>query len=449
MIADSVLANARAYMKGELVDCFVALNDGKILKIGKETHMPKADVKIDLKHQVVLPGLIDAHVHLRDEGKAYKEDFYSGTASAAAGGFATVIDMPNNEPVTMNAAALRNRMNAAEKRILIDVGFRSEFPRNIEEIEGIVGQGALGFKLFMAEQIGGLDPNDDQAVSEAFKAVSRFALSIAVHAEDGSMLKKAETDLKRNKRNDVTAFLKAHSEDAELKAVTRTLDIARQARIHLHFCHVSTREGLEAMTGAKKSGVRVSCEATPHHLFLSVGDLKHVGMLGVVMPPVREKTHALALWDGVRNGWVDIVASDHAPHALREKEAGSVWEVKVGMPGLETTLPLLLTEVNGKRMSIGDVARLLSEKPAQLFGLERKGNLREQNDADFTVIDLYARFRIDASKFLSKAKYSPFDGREVEGKPVKTFVGGQLIMEDGVIVAKAGSGRIVRREAVS
>ncbi|MGA3191007.1 MAG: dihydroorotase family protein [Candidatus Bathyarchaeia archaeon] len=446
MIVDCVLANAKAYFKQAIVDCSIAFNEGRIFKIGRESSMPTADARFDLKNQLVLPGLIDAHVHLRDEGKSYKEDFVSGTAAAAAGGMTTVLDMPNNEPVTTSADALKNRMKVAKGRILVDVGFRSEFPGNVGEIEGIVREGAVGFKFFMVNQVGGLDVNDDEAMLEAFKAVGKLEVTTSVHAEDEQTLKRAEAELQRRRQNDVAAFLKAHSEKVELRAVTRVLDTVKQGNVHVHFCHVSTLEGLGAIAAGKKSGMPISCEATPHHLLLTVDDLKKAGTLGVTMPPVRDKQHAEALWEGVRNGWVDIVASDHAPHAIGEKEAETVWDVKAGIPGVETTLPLLLTQVKRGRLSIGDVARLMSEKPAEIFSLKGKGCLREGNDADLTVVDVRKKFRIDSSNFQSKAKYSPFDGREVEGKPAKTFVGGQLIMDEGEIVAKPGSGRIIRRQ---
>jgi dihydroorotase (multifunctional complex type) len=446
LIVDTVLTNAKAYIKQAIVDCNIAINNGKIHKIGKQTNMPNADTKTNLENQLVLPGLIDAHVHLRDEQKSYKEDFHTGTAAAAAGGFTTVLDMPNNEPVTMSAETLRNRIKTAENKILVNVGFRSEFPKNIKEIQAIANEGAIGFKLFMANQIGGLDINNDHVIQEAFQTVNKLKLSTAVHPEDAQMLKRAEDEIKRHKKNNVAAFLQAHSAGVELKAVRRMLDIGRQDKMQIHFCHVSTQEGLEAIVEGKKSGTPISCEATPHHLFLSADDLKRIGMSAVTMPPLREKRHVEALWEGIRTGWIDIIASDHAPHAAKEKDAETVWDVKVGIPGLETTLPLLLTEVNHGRLSIGDVVRLMAEKPAAIFKLNGKGYLKEDNDADLTVVDTRKRFRIDSSKFLSKAKYSPFDEWEVEGKPVKTFVSGQLIMDNGEIVAKAGSGHIIRRE---
>ena len=195
MIVDSVLTNAKAYLNGQIIDCSLAVEECKIFKIGKETQMPGADQKTNLKNLLVLPGLIDEHVHLRDEGKAYKEDFMTGTAAAAAGGFTTVLDMPNNEPVTMSAQTLRTRMGVASRRVLVNVGFYSEFPKKLSEIESIVGQGAVGFKLFMGCQIGGLNIDDDVVLEAGFKEVANFDIPVAVHAEDKALLTKNEEEL--------------------------------------------------------------------------------------------------------------------------------------------------------------------------------------------------------------------------------------------------------------
>lgn len=444
MTADLVLVNAKAYANKEMVDCSLAIDQGKIFKIGKETSMPKAEAKINLKKLLVLPGLIDAHVHLRDEGKAYKEDFYTGTAAAAAGGITTVLDMPNNNPVTMSVATLRERIKIAEKKVLVNVGFYSEFPENMNEIGAIAREGAVAFKLFMAEQKGGLNIEDDYALLEAFQTVSKLKLLVAVHAENKKALEKSRGELKKASRNDVGAYLKAHSENVEVKAVKRLLKIVEKTKARIHFCHVSTENGLRTIIDGKKVGLPVTCEVTPHHLFLSAGDLRSIGTLVLTMPPVREERHIEALWNGVKNGWVDIIASDHAPHTLKEKKADSIWDVKVGVPGLETMLPLLLTEVNRGSLTIADIVRLTSEKPAEIFNLKEMGSLREGGNADLTVVDLKRKYVIDASKFYSKAKHSPFDGWKVRGKPVKTFVCGRLVMDEGEIVAKAGSGRVIR-----
>jgi dihydroorotase len=446
LIVDSVLINAKAYLNKEIVDCSIAIENGRIFKIGKPPQMPNADEKTNLKNMLVLPGLIDVHVHLRDEGKAYKEDFYTGTAAAAAGGFTTVLDMPNNDPVTLSAETLKNRMRIAENRSLVNIGFYSEFPKDLGAAAGIVAQGAVGFKLFMAHQVGGLNIDDDEALQEAFTKVGELAVPVAVHAEDKTLLMANEKRLKRANRHDAAAFLKAHSEDVELKAVERLLEVSAQTGVRLHFCHITTDGGLNAVIEAKKSGRNVTCEVTPHHLLLSNTDYEHYGLMLTIMPPLRGESNIMALWKGVAEGWVDVLGSDHAPHTLSEKSAGSVWDVKVGVPGLETTLPLMLTMVRKHRISLAHMVQMLSEKPTEIFNLRDRGGLVQGQKADLTVVDFNQKFRIDASKFHSKAKYSPFDGWEVQGRPVKTFVNGSLIMDEQEIVANAGSGEVIRGE---
>jgi dihydroorotase (multifunctional complex type) len=448
LIVDSVLTNAKAYLNKEIVDCSIAIENGEIFKIGKQTQMPNADEKTNLRNMLVLPGLIDVHAHLRDEGKAYEEDFFTGTAAAAAGGITTVLDMPNNTPVTMNTETLRNRMRIAENRSLVNVGFYSEFPKNLGEVADIVAQGAVGFKLFMARQVGGLKIDYDEALKEAFRKVGELGLPVAVHAEDKTLLMANIDRLKRANRHDATAFLKAHSKRVELKAVERLLEVSAQTGVQLHFCHITTEEGLNAVVEAKKSGRNVTCEVTPHHLLLSSADYEHYGLMLTIMPPLRGESTIEVLWKGIADGWVDVLGSDHAPHTLSAKSASSVWDVKVGVPGLETILPLMLTMVRKNRISLAYVVQLLSEKPAAIFNLRSRGGLAQGRKADLTVVDFKRKFRIDASKFHSKAKYSPFDGWEVQGRAVKTFVKGLLVMDEQEIVVKAGCGKVIRGDCV-
>jgi dihydroorotase len=445
LIVDSVLTNAKAYLNGQIVDCSIAIEEGKIFKIGKETQMPSTDQKTNLKSLLVLPGLIDEHVHLRDEGKAYKEDFETGTAAAAVGGFTTVLDMPNNEPVTMSNETLRNRMWTASRKVLVKVGFYSEFPKKTSEIRDIAAEGAVGFKLFMGCQIGGLNIDDDESLEEGFNEVAKMDLPLAVHAEDKALLTKNEEKLKQTKKNSPAAFQAAHSEEVELKAIERLLRISSSTNVHLHFCHVSTEKGLNAIVEAKKLKSKITCEVTPNHLLLSTYELQHYGQMLIMAPPLRDKIQVEALWKALEEGSVDTLGSDHAPHALSEKSASSIWDVKIGVPGLETTLPLMLTQVRKNRLSLTQVVQLLAEKPAEIYGLNNCGRLEKGKNADLTIVDFNQKFKIDASKFKSKAKYSPYDGWEVAGKPVRTYVDGLLVFEEDEIVAKAGIGSIVRR----
>jgi dihydroorotase len=446
VIVDSVLTNAKAYLKerGQIVDCCIAIEGGKIYKIGRETQMPQADEKTDLHNLLVLPGLIDEHVHLRDENRAYKEDFASGTAAAAAGGFTTVLDMPNNDPVTMSVARLQNRMETARRRLLVNVGFYSELPKTIPEIKDITGVGAVAFKLFLNGQVGGVNIDDDAALVEAFKAAADAERLVAVHAEDHTMIAVNEEKLKKAKKVAPIEFLRAHTEDAELHAVQRLLKLTQGLDVQLHFLHISTAAALEAIAEAKKAERKVTCEVTPNHLMLTSNDVEHLGGFAIMAPPLRDRMQVDALWKGIDDGTVDALGSDHAPHSLEEKMASSVWEVKPGIPGLEVTLSLMLTMLRKNKLSINQVVALLAEKPAEIYGLTDRGQLKTGLNADLTIVDYNRQYKIDASKFKSKAKFSPYSGWEVYGKPAKTIVNGTLVYDDGDIVAKGGVGAVVR-----
>jgi dihydroorotase (multifunctional complex type) len=440
LIADLVLNNTKAYIKGEILECSMAVEEGKFVKIGKHPQMPNADQKIDLHGMLVLPGLIDEHVHLRDEGKAYKEDFISGTAAAAAGGFTTVLDMPNNLPLTNSVEALKNRFEIAKKRTIVNIGLYSEFPENLTEIPQIGRAGVVGFKLFMGDQIGGLNVDDDQALVEGFRAAGEAGVVVAVHAEDKSQIVFSEQQFKKAKRCGVKDFLLAHTEQAEVLAMRRVLKCSEGSNVHLHFCHVTSKQGLEIIKEAKKVGRKITCEVTPNHLMLTSADAVRCGMLAVMAPPLRDGFHREALLEGVSGGVVDTVGSDHAPHTFGEKSVDNVWEVKVGTPGLETVLALMLSLVKKDLLSFQRLVEVLAEMPAEIYGLICKGKLEVGKDADLTVIDYNQRWTIDALKFKSKAKFSLYNGWEVVGKPVKTFVNGVLVMDDGEIVVKPGSG---------
>ncbi len=444
MPVDMTLQNAKVYTEKGFIKAGIAINNGQIVKIAKETNLPKATTRIDLEEKLALPGLIDSHVHLRDEQLSYREDFLSGTKAAAAGGVTTVVDMPNNRPLTMSAENLRERMRQAETRVLVNVAFNSAFPSSPNEIHRIVDVGAVGFKLYLLQQLGGVNIDDDEALLNAFKAIGKMKVPIAVHAEDKDTIETAKNNLQTHGRNDINAFLEAHPPEAEEKAVNRVAELARKSGAHIHICHVSSALGLKAVLRAKRMGCKITSEVTPHHLLLTAQNLKKVGNFALEIPPLRTRRDVDALWQALRKGSIDTIGSDHAPHSLEEKQAGSIWDVKPGIVGLETMLPLLLTEVNKGRLTIEQLVRLTCEKPAEIFHILHRGKLKPGFFADITVVDLKKQHKIDASRFYSKAKFSPFDGWKVKGKAAKTFVNGQLIMDDGEIVAKPGTGRIIK-----
>jgi len=449
LTVDLILKDGKVYTRGEILEAGIAINDGRIVKIAKKTNLPRASEKISVKGCLALPGLIDVHVHLRDQGKARKETFLTGTAAAAAGGVTLVVDMPNNDPVTMSAETLHERIRLAEKQILVNVAFYSAFPKRLSEINDVLHEGAVGFKLYLLKKIGGVDIEDDEAILQAFKATKKANALVAVHAESKEIVEKAEKELRSKGRKDLEAFLEAHPVKAEVDAIKRIIRLAAEAKARVHVCHLTSKEGMRLVSSAKKSGLPVTCEVTPHHLFLSSEDVKRYGAFAVMVPPLRDRSEVSALWKGLKEGLIDVLASDHAPHTLEEKKAEAFWNVKPGIPGLETMLPLMLTQLNRGSISLHELTRLTSEKPAEILGFSSRGFLREGYHADIVVVDLKREERIDASKFHSKARFSPFDGWRVKGKPVKTFVNGLLVMEDGEIVANPGSGRVTLREKLN
>ncbi len=441
MLVDLNVTEAKILADDDVIECAIAVDEGKIVKIGKLANLPKASTTTNVKGNLVLPGLIDAHVHLRDLELSYKEDFTSGTYAAAAGGFTTVLDMPNTKPLTNNPERLKEKIRTAQSKVVVNIGFYGALP-----IGEMARLGMVGLKLNLLNPFAELDVEDDDTLLKALKQASELGIVTAIHAEDRLTVMKLEEDLRKTGKDTPAAYLAAHTPKAETTAVERILELIKKTRVQVHFSHISAAESLPLIAKAKQEGLAVTCEATPHHLFLTEAELTHLRGIAVTDPPIRNRSNATKLWDGLEKRIIDIMASDHAPHSLEEKTRANIWEVMPGIPGLETTLPLLLTQVNQGVLSLHRLIEILSEKPANIFRLRGKGLIESGADADLTVVDLKLKFKIDASKFHSKAKYSPFDGWQVTGKPVKTFVTGQLTMENGEILAKPGSGYVLGAE---
>ena len=246
-------------------------------------------------------------------------------------------------------------------------------------------------------------------------------------------------------RSDTGAYVEAHPPEAEVQSIQRIIQLVKKSGVQVHFCHISSAMGLNAVLSAKKAGLPVTCEVTPHNLLLSSEQYKRSNFFALTDPPLRTREDAAAMWSALKRGFIDVIASDHAPHALEEKSVDSVWEAKPGIPGLETTLSLLLTRVNDGRLSLLELVRLTAEEPAKIFNLSERGFLGEGNWADIVVVDMKREYEIDSSVFFSKAKYSPFDGMCVKGKPIKTFVNGKLVMDEGELLEESGTGHILRR----
>ncbi|MEM2913799.1 MAG: dihydroorotase family protein [Candidatus Bathyarchaeia archaeon] len=437
------LIDVKIPFKDELITGGVSVVNGKIEKVGKESKLIPLEKKIKCNGCILLPGLIDVHVHLRGMELSYKEDFYSGTCAAAAGGFTTVLDMPNTIPPTNSVERLREKIEKANKEIVVNVGFHAAFIKDFQEILNLRREGAFSLKLYLANPIVEIDVNDDETMVDSFMNCAKAGVLITIHAEDRNRIE----ELKKHYRtDDILSIVKTRPPKVEYEAVKKMIEFSKISKASIHFCHISSMRSIECIKKAKIEGVDVSCEVSPHHLFLDQGTIKNLEGLAFSVPPLRSKITSLMLMRALKKDEVDMVASDHAPHAFYEKINEDPKKISPGFPGLETTLPILLNEVNKGNLTLGQIVKFLAKNPAIRFGIKSKGSLEEGNDADMILVDLKKEFKIDSSKFYSKAKYSPFNGFIGNGRVVKTFVNGVLVMDDGEIVADKGIGKIVKSD---
>lgn len=412
----------------------VAVANGKIAALGRALGPAAAEVDATGLH--LLPGLIDIHVHLRDPGTTYKEDFASGTLAAAAGGVTTVFDMPNTRPAVSTAETLRQKREIVSPKAHVDFGLYGVILQdNEDDLAGLAEEGAIGFKLFMGETTGNNPCPTDDAIFGALRRIGRLGLHVNVHAENNPVLQRLKTELKATGRTDSRAHLESRPAFVEAEAIGRVIAIAEGANCPVHIVHVSSRPGLETVAWAKSRGVRVTCEALIAHLFLDDSVYERCGNLAQINPPIREREHLEALWAGVLDGRVDCIATDHAPHSEEEQARENVWEGVGGFIGVEVMLPLLLTRVAEGRLSLEQMVRLTSESPARLYGLyPRKGSLAVGSDADFVLVDLKRRYILDRHQLHSKHPVSPFEGWPVVGRPVATFLRGDAVLREGDVV---------------
>lgn len=387
--------------------------------------MPGAEV-VDVSGLAILPGLIDVHVHLREPGGEHKEDFTSGTRAALAGGVTTVFGMPNTNPPIVDASTLADAHHRASQKVVCDYGlFIGGTPANAHDVA--TAEDAVGLKLYIGSSTGDLLVDQFPAQIAHFESFPKHRV-IAVHAEDEAAVRYYAAHGQR--RPPICAAL----------ATAHMLALAEQVGRKIHICHVSTGYELALIRDAHARGLDVTCEVTPHHLFLTTQDEARIGPLGQVNPPLRDPAEVDRLWQNL--DVVDLIATDHAPHTLKEKRGE---KPPSGMPGLETMLPLLLTAASQGRISLPDIARWTAMRPAEIFGLVDKGRIEPGFHADLTLVDLSARWTITHEAQLTRCGWTPYSGQAVTGRVMRVYLRGQIVCQDGRILAEPGSGRRVRQ----
>ncbi|GCE09819.1 dihydroorotase [Dictyobacter aurantiacus] len=396
--------------------------------------VPEPDEQvIEAEGMMVLPGFIDSHVHFRDPGGTHKEDFLSGTRAALAGGVTTILDMPNTQPPTDSRAHLQEKMALVAPKAVVDYGFYfGATDNNIEEAASVADQVAA-MKLYMGSSTGSLLVTE---FSPIFRHFSTFPLDkpIAVHAED-------EQSLLYFGAQGSTEHNRARPPLSAQIALSRALAIAEKVGRRLHIAHTTTQRELELIQEAKQKGVRVTCEVTPLHLFLTEADQQRLGNFGKVNPPLRSKSDQEALWRYF--DVIDTIGTDHAPHTKEEKMQ-PYQKAPSGMTGVQTMLPLLFNAAQEGRIALNEIIKRCVTNPARIFGLQDKGALEVGKDADIVLIDPQQLYEISNEQVLSKCGWTPFAGTKIKGKIQRVFVRGQLAFEHDICLARPGSGRPVR-----
>lgn len=425
----TVLKNAHLVSSKEVVEGDLLIEDGLITKMGGNIDMPGSE-EIDCSDKYILPGVIDAHVHFRSPGYEYKEDWETGSRAALAGGVTTVFDMPNTDPHTTTLEALEQKRVLAREKSHVNFGlFFGGTGNNIEEVKK--ADGIVGVKVYMGETTGQVVDEDtdfmDKLLRDLFEQTSRV---VAIHAEDEEMIKKRLEIYKDEKNPEVHSLIR--NDMVAFTAARRAVHIAKKYGGRLHICHMSTKKEAELMS--KYPEDTITCEVAPHHLNFTVSDYAEKGNLIKMNPPVRSMKDVDALWEALRDGTVSIIATDHAPHLLKEKEQ-DYWHAPAGVPGVEFSLPLMLNSVNEGLIELADVVRLMCEGPATLYDIKNKGLLKVGYDADLTVVDMGMVKEVRNEDVKSKCGWSPYSGMNLRGWPVMTFLRGILMMENGKIVS--------------
>lgn len=404
----------------------ILLRDGYVADIGEHGKLDRSGVDVlQAKGLVVAPGFIDLHVHLREPGQQHKETIATGTAAAAAGGFTSVCAMPNTVPVN-DSPEITRWMQEAERGAVVNVfpiaaATAGSMGLELTDFAALKTAGAVAFSD------DGKPILDDVVMREALAAAARLGVPVVQHAEDTHLTSGCSMN------HGATSFrlgLRGMPNAAESSVVERDIRLARELNAHVHVAHLSTFEALSAVRQAKSQGLRVTAEVTPHHFTLVDDNVGEFDTHYKMNPPLRSVADRRALIEGLTDGTIDAVATDHAPHAFHEKQV-EFERAAFGITGLETALPLALTVLHHYfKLPLWRMVELLSVNPAKIFRLQDRGTLAVGSHADVTLFDPKKKWTFDASQSQSKARNTPFDGWSFTGKAVATIVGGKIVYQD-------------------
>jgi allantoinase len=455
-VSELVIRGGTVVLPGGSTRADVATEDGRIAAVGPE--LPGASHEIDARGLVVLPALIDVHVHFNEPGRTHWEGAATGSRALAAGGGTLFFDMPlNSTPCAVNAREVDRKREALERASITDFGLWGGLvPGAVGEMAEMAGHGVIGFKAFMCDSgLPEFPRADDQTLRDGMAEAARLHLPVAVHAESQELLR-LKADPTREPWGPALAgptkavqdFLESRPVVAETEAIARALELARETGASLHIVHVSTGRGVSLAAHARATGVDVSVETCPHYLWFTEADVERLGAIAKCAPPLRAAEHHQALWDALLAGHVDIVASDHSPTEPSMK-AGDFVNAWGGIAGVQSTLPVLLERgCHLRRLTLEAIAELTAATPARRFRIARKGTIEPGNDADLVLIDAAGAFTLEREHLQQRHKMSPYIGAAFRGSVRATLRRGDAIFVDGDVTGHT-CGRFVRPEPVT
>jgi dihydroorotase (multifunctional complex type) len=415
--------------------------DGRIAAITGERL--DAREEIDAAGLLLLPGAVDGHVHFQDPGDTSREDFQSGTAAAAVGGVTTVIEHTHSHPVR-DPAFLREKVEHVRRRSLIDFGLAAHaWPSQVGQHRALWEAGATFFKVFTCTTHG-VPGFDAASLLTLLREVATFDGLCLVHCEDEAITNQAERALREAGRADSAVIVEWRSREAELTALGTFSLLARLTGVRAIAAHVSHPEAVDLVDRERALGGRLWLETCPQYLYLREDEVLEHGGFRKFTPPARARSQADAdeLWHRVARGPVTHISTDHAPSTQSQKTEGSIWDVHFGLPGVETTLSLMVNAAAEGRLSLERVVELTAEAPARLYGLSpRKGHLEVGSDADIVLVDFSAERTLENATVVSRAGWTPYAGRRIRGRPVVTLSHGRVVASEGRAIGEPGGGR--------
>ena len=431
-------------------DTAIGVRDGTIAAIGDRESLGDADRVVDLDGDLLLPGIIDCHVHTREPGDEHKEDWETATRAAAAGGVTTLFAMPNTKPALDRVEHAEQVFELADRKALVDFQLYAVVTSdNLEHIRPLDEAGVAGYKVFLGTTFGEIEPPNDGELVEAMEVIATTGKRLGFHEENDAILTHFSERARAEGRNRPLDHALGRPVVAEAEAVSRTTLFSEFTGCPVHMFHVSSGSAAEIVARGKSRGVNVTAETMPHYLWFTEEVYERQGNAARVQPPMRDAAERDLLWDvGIHGPGIDCIATDHAPHTDEEKHLDDpfhdTWESISGFVGLETEVPAMLTFVDQGRLSLEHWLYMHTVRPAQIWGVyPQKGSLRVGADADFTVVDPERTWTLDRDDLHSRSTVCPFDGETFTGAVTRTFVRGVEVYDHGDLQGAPGHGRRV------